>query len=121
MGMKVVCIRLAGSADESASAGGSWLTLDREYSVLSVAATPGGPVELQVLSDDERTPGWFNSAMFLVVDASFPPNWTMAIDEDGALEMTPARWAAPGFWGSFFDGEPTARRIYEEELPQLLA
>jgi len=119
--MKVVCVRLISPVDGKPMTDSTWVKLDAEYPVLSVLAVPDGRVQLQILTDDGQNAGWFDAAMFMTSDASVPPNWAVRIGEGGELEMAPTRWSTPGFWESFYDGDPHARRVFAEELSVILA
>ncbi|MGN6686445.1 MAG: hypothetical protein ACTHK1_02795 [Actinomycetales bacterium] len=109
-------MRLISPVDGKPMTDSAWLSVDRVYRVLSVAATPEGSVQLQVVTDDGRSLGWFESAMFMTTDGAIPPNWVARIGDRGAVELAPARWLVPGFWESFYDLDPGARRVFEEEL-----
>jgi hypothetical protein len=93
------------------------------YRVLMVRAEPWPPrgvlpVHFVVLDDDDE-PTWFPAAMFSLVSARIPPNWTLDLGEWGELELGPASWRDK-FWGRFHgdDGDAwtEAHRIYREEL-----
>jgi hypothetical protein len=119
--MKVVCVQLISPVDGKPMTDSAWVRLDTEYPVLSVLAAPGGRVQVQILTEDRQSAGWFDAAMFMTSDASVPPNWIVKIGDGGQLEMAPARWAAHGFWESFYDGDQQARSTFAEELAIILA
>ena len=119
--MKVACVQLISPVDGKPMTDSAWVKVDAEYLVLSVFAVPGGRVQVQILTEDGQSAGWFDAAMFMTSDASVPPNWIVNIRDGGELELTPARWAAPGFWESFYDGDPQARSAFAEELSIILA
>jgi hypothetical protein len=119
--MKVVCVQLISPVDGKPMAETAWVKLDAEYPVLSVLAAPAGRVQVQILTEDGRSAGWFDAAMFMTSDSSVPSNWVVSIGECGEFELGPARWAAPGYWESFYDGDPQARVIFAEELSVILA
>jgi hypothetical protein len=58
--------------------------------------------------------------MFMTTNAAVPSNWTVHIGEGGVITLAPARWTVPGFWELFYDGDPGARRIFDEELSVIL-
>jgi hypothetical protein len=119
--MKVVCVRLISPVDGKPMADSAWVKLDGEYPVLSVLAVPGGRVQVQILTEDGQSAGWFDAAMFMTSDASIPPNWIVRIGDGGELEMTPARWTTPGFWELFYNGDSGARSAYADEISIILA
>lgn len=118
--MRVLCVRLISPVDGSAITDSSWLSLHREYAVLSMAATPSGQVQLQVVTDDRQSLGWFDSQGFVTTDGTIPSNWTAKISESGTLEIAPATWHAEGFWEAYYDGDSETRRVYAEELKTVL-
>jgi hypothetical protein len=119
--MKVVCVQLISPVDGKPLTDSAWVKLDTEYPVLSILAAPGERVQLQILTEDGQSAGWFDAAMFMTSDASVPPNWIVKIGDGGELEMAPARWTRSGFWESFYDGDPEARSAFAEELSIILA
>ncbi|GAA3791427.1 hypothetical protein GCM10022380_04980 [Amycolatopsis tucumanensis] len=58
--------------------------------------------------------------MFTTVDSRVPANWVARIDELGVVEICPARWQVPMFWDSFYDRNPEAVRVFEEELAEIV-
>jgi hypothetical protein len=119
--MKVRCVALISPVDGMAMTESSWITVGLEYPVLSVITEPGGGVLLQVLMGDDRSAGWFAAAMFITTDAAVPSNWTAHVGEGGVLTLEPDRWRVPEFWEHFYDGDPAARRIFDEELQVILS
>lgn len=99
----------------------AWFTLNREYLVLAVSADPGRAVNLRIIADDRRTPVLVSSEMFMTLDESIPITWTVKISEGGLLDLAPKRWHEVGFWESFFDRDPEAERIFDEEVELIQA
>ena len=99
----------------------TWLRVDGEYVVVGILAVPGRRVELQVVDDVEQAPSWWDSEMFMTTDARVPANWVAQVGEGGAVRLGPARWLAPDFWESYFDREPEAIKVFNEELARMLA
>ncbi|MGA0568365.1 hypothetical protein ACO2Q7_13610 [Rathayibacter sp. KR2-224] len=83
-------------------------------------AEPSGRVQIQILTEQKQTAGWFDAEMFETSDTSIPPNWAASIVEGGLIELAPARWTARGFWELYYDGDPQARRVFDEELCDIL-
>lgn len=118
--MRVVCVKLldAKSRETQTSA---WVTLDAEYVVLAIQATPDGRVQLRIVSDDGTTPVLFESEMFMTVSTDIPSNWVASIGERGFVDIAPAKWLRPGFWDDYFDRDPQAIADFEEEKSKILA
>jgi hypothetical protein len=117
--MKVICTRLPAPVDGMDLESSPWITLHSEYHVVSLLAEPGG-VQLQIVTDDGRSLGWFDSTNFLTVDGSLPHNWAARVGEGGALELGPQDWLVPGFWESYYDGDPTTAEAVAAALRALL-
>jgi hypothetical protein len=119
--MRVRCIQLPSSAATKAGSRSPWLTLGREYVVLSVLADTAGRVFYRLLSDDQRTPALFGATQFEVTSTNIPKGWCLWVPEEGGLELSPAAWLTPGFWESYFDAEEEALRVFNAELTTILA
>jgi hypothetical protein len=117
--MRILCTKLPAPLDGMFLEASPWVTLHREYFVVSMLAEPGGRVQLQVLTDD-RSLAWFDSTNFMTVDGRLPGNWSIRIGEGGALELAPAVWLAPGFWEAYYDGDVTAADAVADELRTIL-
>src|ERR1700728_1022248 len=72
--MKALCVTLAGDGDHD-----PWLTLNRQYKVLSVLITPKGPARLRVIADDGRTPILAEASLFGISSQPLPSSWVLAI------------------------------------------
>ncbi|WP_268531024.1 hypothetical protein ACT17Q_13830 [Cellulomonas sp. CW35] len=95
------------------------MTVGAEYRVVSVLASPGRRVLLQILTDDGRSLAWFESTDFATVDGAVPESWVVQIGEAGVLRLAPAAWLVPGFWEAYYDEEPSAVGSVESELRAL--
>ena len=118
--MKVRCVRLPVAVDGVRPVPSPWLTVDREYTVVSVLAEFGGRVQLQLVTDDDPTLGWFDSDCFRTVDPEVPRTWSARVGDGGTLELAPGDWLAEGFWERFYDGDPVARDSVDRELAVLV-
>ena len=118
--MKVRCIRLISHVDGSEMTDSPWLTVGRQYLVVSVVAVPGRHVSLQIINDQSRL-GMFDSRMFTTSHHSVPPNWVVKVSHEGVLEFAPEPWQEAGFWERFYNDEPEAIRICEEEISKILS
>lgn len=108
--MKALCVKTAdGSRD-------SWLTLNREYQVLSVLMTPKGPAKLRIVADDGRTPILADSPLFAMSSQPIPRSWVLAIMEGGVAEIGPRSWLEPGFWERYFDSDADAISQFQKEV-----
>jgi hypothetical protein len=85
-----------------------------------MAATPAGQVQLQIITDDRKSLGWFDSEGFVTTDGAIPSNWTAKVSESGTLEIAPATWHVEGFWEAYYNGDSEAQQVYTEELKMVL-
>lgn len=109
--MKALCVIVAGGGDRD-----SWLTLNREYDVLSVLMTPKGPVKLRIIADDGRTPILAEASLFAMSSQPVSPSWSLVIREGGVVELGPSSWLEPGFWERYFDRDADALSEFEEQI-----
>jgi len=73
------------------------------------------------LVGEEPTPALFQPEIFEIVSSLVPETWIVASGSPGHLEFAPAAWTAPGFWESYFDGDPEAVRCFHEERDKIVA
>lgn len=119
--MRVICTRLPTAVNGTSLESSPWVTLHAEYIVVGLLAEPNGPVQLHIVADDGRSLAWFDSTDFMTVDGSLSGNWVASIRDRGALELAPAAWLAPGFWESYYDGDPATADAVESELQAIAA
>lgn len=77
--MRFQCISLRSSATGNELDSSPWLTLDREYTVISIEADYSGPTRLHLITDDAENFGLFDADCFLTIDQSVPSNWVARI------------------------------------------
>lgn len=118
--MKVLCTRLPSPLDGVDLKSSPWVTIDGEYTVLGALAEFGGRVQLNLLTDDRQSFGWFDSDCFLVVDPAVPTNWSARIGEGGTFELAPEAWLEEGFWERYYEGDPAAAESVDRELAIIL-
>lgn len=114
--MKVICAKPPPSPTGQVLEVNPWVTVGVEYQVVSVSAVPGRRVMLQIVTDDGRTLGLFDSSSFKTIDSSIPERWRADIDERGILRLAPDAWLARGFWEAYYDGDPAAIEAVNFEL-----
>lgn len=113
--MIVSNVRVPLSATGEAQEVSPWVTVGVSYPVLSVHVHPINGAQIQLLTDDRHTLGWFAIDDFRTVDTSIPKGWVSVLDE-GVLELGPAAWLAPGFWEAYYDGDEAAIEAVRHEL-----
>lgn len=95
--------------------GGPYLTNGRLYDVIEVSGNR--KQNTYRIECDDGTPAIFDARGFTVVDDTLGPDWLTAIRDDGVW-VGPAEFLRPGFWESYFDGEPSAIDIYNSRQHQ---
>jgi hypothetical protein len=114
--VKVLCMNLGANRTSD-----PWLTINREYLVLSILVTPKGPAKLRILSDNNRTPILVDATMFSGRSQPLPSTWVATIREGGSLEIGPANWLELGFWERYFDGDADAVAAFQNEVQAMTA
>jgi hypothetical protein len=112
--VKALCVKVA-----DASCQDSWLTLNREYQVLSLLMAPGDPAKLRIIADDGMTPILADASLFAMISQPLPPSWVLAIREGGVAELGPPSWLEPGFWERYFDRDADAISQFQEEIVRM--
>jgi hypothetical protein len=118
--MRVICQRIESPTTGEELSTSSWLTVGKEYVVLSVLASPGKDVSLQILDDTGPGPSVWDADLFVTSSDRISSIWTVSIGEEG-LSLAPASWQRPGFWEEYFDGRPDAVAAFEQGRDALLA
>ncbi|GAB2191562.1 hypothetical protein MAH1_31750 [Sessilibacter sp. MAH1] len=119
--MKVKCIKLIDAQTGESLKNSSWLTVGKEYHVLSVFIADSQPAEYRLLSDDGRTPGMYKADQFELVNKKLPSSWVANYEAESYFELAPKLWVEPGFWESYFDGEPDAVDVFNSEKESILS
>jgi len=117
--MKVCCIRLIdsrGNAQEKSP----WLTIGKTYHVLEVVQVIHRGWLLRLVGDGSNGVALFLLKQFKIVSSQVSPTWITTWDKDDFLIMSPAAWTEPEFWVRYYDGEPNAVRIFEEERRKII-
>jgi hypothetical protein len=114
--MRVICTATAGATTGEPVSTSPWLTVGREYVVLEIVARPGRDVLFRVATDQSGSPGLWDSRLFRTVATDMPASWSAALDDNGVVTIGPESWQRVGFWEAYFDGDPEAVRVYEDEM-----
>jgi|SRR5579883_2717404 len=111
--MKVRCIDQNKGYDGRET--GSRLTIGREYQVLTMHVEPNRGFLFRIIGDDHFTPVLFSEKLFEITDHSMPSSWIFTKDARGVFRFSPRPWLEPGFWEKFFDRDPAAVVIFEQQ------
>lgn len=118
--MKVRCIKLINPQTGRSQSSSPWLSISKIYHVLSLSCEPTQICNLRLIGDDLKTPTLHDIRLFEVTSPLIPPTWRINLLGNGYFELTPERWGTPGFWTSYFDRDPEAIRIFEEESKKIV-
>jgi hypothetical protein len=119
--MMVKCIKILDFAEdrEISRISNGWITIGKEYLVLSVTINPGHPASFRLIGDDGNTPALYALQQFVTVSSRIPSSWQAQLDNSGNLEMAPASWLRPGYWEDYFNGQAEAVAEFETERAQI--
>lgn len=113
--MKVLCNNLNPPLSLGSKDSNGWLTIGKEYVVVSVYGR-GDRIDYRIVGDDGFTPALQPASQFEIVDGVIPKNWVFRQYSDSEWVIMPAIWAKDGFWTSYFDGDASARAAFAEAL-----
>ena len=69
----------------------------------------------RLIGDGKGGVALFPAESFEVVSPAVARTWNTSWSSNGFFQLTPERWTRAGFWERFYDQEPDAVRIFEEE------
>ncbi len=105
--MRVRCTALNYSVGERHPAASGWLTIGREYVVLSIECLPHLGTNYRLLTDEGGIEfGLFPPTMFEVTDPRLSVRWQCAATADGSVSIAPPAWLEPGFWDRLLGDAP---------------
>lgn len=111
--MKVACIRLNQPTEANSPNQDGWVTVGREYVVLEVCGR-GSSLKYRILGDDGVTPALQAAEQFEITSPEIPSDWIFRVYPPQEWELTPAAWSADGFWMAYFDGDASAKDLFEK-------
>ena len=117
--MKVKCVRIIKPIDKSQVTKDHWLTIGKEYSVLSVVGLSGLHIQFRIISDDGGTPILVDSKQFETTSTDIPERWIVKLSENGWIEFAPEKWTRDDFWMDFYDGKEDARVDFFRECDKM--
>ncbi|MEN3931779.1 hypothetical protein WJT86_12010 [Microvirga sp. W0021] len=121
--MKVKCIKLL-NADGKEVEFSPWLTLGREYPVLSIDISDSGKISYRIVTS-ERDGFWPDMGLhqadcFEVTSTIIPSNWRVRIYKNKGLSIYPDTWQDNWFLEAFYDRDPKAFPIFQQEYQKIL-
>jgi hypothetical protein len=116
--MKVRCIRLLESSGKPTDKSG-WLTIGKTYHVLEVMQDRGRWL-LRLIGDEPNGLALFQLEQFEIVSSKIPSSWIISWGKEGFFELTTEAWRDAGFWDRYYDRDPEALRIFEDESKNII-
>ncbi|MFF5437122.1 hypothetical protein [Streptomyces achromogenes] len=86
-----------------------------EYTVLEVFFSGGGESFFRIDFAKDEDSALFNSEAFEVTSPKIPATWMMFPSGGRSFTLCPEPWSRPGFWESYYDHDPQALALYEQE------
>ncbi|MFH8400471.1 hypothetical protein ACH4E9_23960 [Streptomyces anulatus] len=110
-------------SDPTAMQGITALADGNEYVVLEISARFKRPTSFRIefTESNLRQSGLFDSRAFTITSHTLPPTWKYFQLESGSFSLCPESWNAPGFWEAYYDGNPRAITVYEDERAEILS
>lgn len=116
--MKVKCIRIVDSSGQTQERS-AWLTIGKVYDVLAIECDIYGRWLLRLIGDGLNGVALFEKDQFEVVSSKVLPTWTVSWNDKGGFKLMPEAWSQPGFWERYYDREPEALSIFEQEMQRI--
>lgn len=108
--MKVRCKTIVNSVTNQVETTSPWLTVGKEYYVLSIYIRLTKEIVFQLIGDDvSNAPVVFDWKQFDIIDDKLPNNWVVSVDQEfNEIKFTPRKWLRDRFWDDYFNGEQSA-------------
>ena len=118
--MKVRCVRLIGN-DGNPKDKSVWLTIGNIYHVLSVEQGTDRRWMLRLMGDEPNGLALFQLQQFEIVSSKIPDSWIIVWPKDNFFVLRPGSWNQVGFLERYYDKDPDAIRLFEEERQKIIA
>ena len=116
--MKVRCIQLLDSTGHPEEKS-HWLTLGKVYHVMTLTFGTQKKWLLRLIGDGRNGLALFPLEQFEIVSSNIPAAWVIRW-EKGVFELSPEPWNQPGFWERYYERDPDAIRVFEEESRRII-
>lgn len=118
--MKVKCKKIINEHTQEQQKASSWLTLDKEYIVLSIEVYPTKNLYLIVDDSSNQSPGLHDAKQFEILSHHIPSNWEINPGDLEIVTIGPKVWQEPTFWENCYEGDAKALDIYKREARIIL-
>jgi hypothetical protein len=117
--MKVRCIKLTDSMGNPRERS-TRLSIGSVYHVLEVIQDTHHRWLLRLSGDGPNGVAIFGLDQFEIVSPRIPNIWIARWNSQGGFSLTTEAWSHPGYWERFYDRDPEARRVFEDEKTKLV-
>lgn len=97
-----------------------WLEPDKTVPVLAVNITATEGAKYLIWSNAQQSVALFPASEFEIVDDKLSRRWVASLDANGFIYLAPRGWHVHGFWEDYYGGVPSAERVFEDEMRELL-
>jgi hypothetical protein len=116
--LKVRCVKLTDSRGNPVEHS-TWMTLGKVYHVLSISCET--QQKLRLIGDGLNGVALFPLDDFEIVSSKIPAAWIVVWDSSRRyFALTTEAWNQPGFWDRYYERDPTAIRIFDEENEKII-
>ncbi len=112
--MKVKCIKIYNEIKKQYQDSSPWLTIGKEYVVLSIEVREN-IIYYLLVSDSNNQPGMHNAVQFEIISGKIPRNWIIEKGSSVIFTLGPEAWWGKNFWEKFHDVDPEALETYKRE------
>jgi hypothetical protein len=92
-----------------------WLTVGKVYNVVALELDNNGEWLARLVGDGLNGVALFPLEQFEIVSSLVSPTWTTTWKNGKLIEVSPERWVGKGFWEGYYDRDPEAILVFEEE------
>lgn len=89
-----------------------WLTLGKEYAVLGILIKLK-KFSIQVPSDDDDRPVFFDLQFFDIIDSRIPNGWNFFQRDVNTYNLCPTEFGNPTFWDLFHNSDLETVQIFQ--------
>jgi hypothetical protein len=94
--------------------------LGKIYDVLTVTLGTQNKWLLRLMGDGTNGVALFALEQFEIVSPSIPAGWMVFWQSNGVFELTTKEFGRPGFWERYYEKDPEAARVFEQEMRRIV-
>ena len=113
--MRVKCSEIINEHTKQIQASSHWLTLGKEYLVLSMEICDNEISYLLIDDSNNGVPGLHYASQFEVMSNKIPTNWKINPGTLNIFTLGPQAWEEDEFWERCYDGDLDAIKVFKRE------